>query len=268
MKTVLLILTALLCVSFILAQNENDGYTYVVSRLLQFQTRTGGFRLRETDTTPSVTATADAIFLSSLYGLRQHLSQGAIDKYLSSLSTDHDAGYGKSSGLASDVESSRDAVLSYALLGRTAPVSPVKYIKNLLDKDTSLFARVSQGKADLVATAAALQVLEQSRELPKQWIVDITPSLKRYLDSHINQTSEGSFFYFGPSQSVLTANYYGILIGSLIGYDFSNSRFADFIVSQQAANGGFFADLERSQTTVEATAHAVLSSAFLNGGSA
>jgi len=267
MKTLLLVLTALLCTSLVLAQYETDGYAYVVARLSQFQTRTGGFKLRELDTTPSVTATADAIFLSSLYGLRQQISPIAVDRYLSSLATEHDAGYGKSAGLASDIESSREAVLSYSHLGRQPPVSPVKYVRNLLDKDTHLFSRSSQGKADLVATATALQILDQSRETGKQWVQDLFPFLRSYLDSHKNQSSEGTYFYFGPSQSVLTGNYYGIVIGSLVGYDFSNGRHAKFIASQQASTGGFYADLQKSQVTVEASAHAVLSLASLSSGS-
>jgi hypothetical protein len=58
----------------------------------------------------------------------------------------------------------------------------------------------------------------------------------------------------------LTANYYGIALATALGYDLgSASKFASFIASYQAPEGGFYADSSRKTTSLEATAHALAS---------
>eukprot|EP01089_Gocevia_fonbrunei_P012310 TRINITY_DN2875_c0_g1_i1.p1 TRINITY_DN2875_c0_g1~~TRINITY_DN2875_c0_g1_i1.p1 ORF type:complete len:993 (-),score=314.75 TRINITY_DN2875_c0_g1_i1:114-3092(-) len=254
---IFLILLGSFCAS--LWAQETDGFSYVVSHLQRYQTRGGGFRLTERDSEPSLEATADALFLSSLYGLRQKINPN-VAQYIHQLekSEGHN-GYGKTAGLASDIESVRNALLSYKQLGQTVIPNAgnvATYVKGLLDNKSSLFGSRANAEGDVKSTALAFQILEILNGLQNSWVTDLTPKIRAHLDKH---KKDGNHFSFGGS-SPLTDNYYGILLGSYVQYDFDFPKFAAFIASfQDAKTGGFFTTAARTATSLEATSHAVSS---------
>jgi prenyltransferase beta subunit len=264
-------LFASLCVLFLFAlasqgQSNESGYHYVVSHLEEFQTPSGGFTLTLEDPKPSLEATSHALFLASLFGLKQKINTAEAAKYIASLEN-LDKGFGKSTGAATELEAIRHAVLSYQYLGNTIPNSAqiVNCIKNLVDPQTGLFSNRGGEKGDLKSTALALQTLKLLGETSRQWVQDLFPKIKDYLSKHAKH--DGDRFYFAfeeKSLSTITANYYGIVLGKTVGYDFvSPKKWVSFILPLQSKNGGFYSNPDKKAVSVEDTAHAILSLHYL-----
>jgi len=249
-----LVVAVLLCSSFA-EHHSTHGFSQVVSHLGRYQSAGGGFVLSlDSGVKPSLEATSHALFLSSLFGLRKKINANEVSRYIQTLENG-DYGYGKSAGLASDLESVRHAVLSYQHLGLTIPNSGnvATYIRSLYDADTHLFANRVGETGDLKSTALAFQTLEYLGELQRAWVQDMVENVKTYLAKHIKLGSQVHFeFPEEKSLSQIAANYYGIVLGSYVGTDFVNfGKWASFINSLQQKDGGF--------GSLADTAHAVSS---------
>jgi len=246
---------AAVVVSFVSGRAAH-GFGHAVSQLDRYQTAGGGFVLSpEPGAKPSLEATSHALFLSSLFGLRKKINSNEVPRYIQTLENG-DYGYGKSAGLASDLESVRHAVLSYQHLALSIPNSGnvATFIKSLYDADTHLFANRVGETGDLKSTAIAFQTLEYLGELQRAWVQDMVESVRTYLAKHIKLGNIDIHFEFAEekSLSVISANYYGIVLGSYVGTDFVNfAKWAAFIISLQKEDGGF--------GTLENTVHAVSS---------
>eukprot|EP01087_Luapelamoeba_hula_P004808 TRINITY_DN1477_c0_g1_i1.p1 TRINITY_DN1477_c0_g1~~TRINITY_DN1477_c0_g1_i1.p1 ORF type:complete len:1004 (+),score=192.45 TRINITY_DN1477_c0_g1_i1:187-3198(+) len=247
------VLFALACSSY----ETPSAFSQMVLHLDQLQTPGGGFMLRPKEK-PSLEATSHALFLSSLFGLKKKINSNAVPLYLASLENG-DSGYGQSTGSASDLASVRHAVLCYQRLGLPIPNSAniAAFIKSLLDPETRLFASRAGEAGNLKATAIAFQTLEMLGETQRGWVQETYESLKSYLNSHFKPAS-GNYHFVFPEEKELTvvsANYYGIVLGSFVGFPFSNlPKWASSIASWQNKNDGTF-----SGQGLEATAHAVSS---------
>ncbi|KAL6080071.1 hypothetical protein QOT17_000457 [Balamuthia mandrillaris] len=252
-------------VAFVVAQQPQTGYTFVVSNLEYYQTETGGFHLND-NSAASLEATSHATFLSSLFGLKKKINPNEVARYLQTLEN-KEGGYGKTAGGSSDLESVRYAVLSYQHLGLPIPNSGnvATFVRSLLDAESNLFASRVGEKGDLKSTALALQVLDYLGELQRPWVEETFTPLRAFLQKHIS--ADGSSFSFPASEklSPVSANYYGIVCGAYAGFQFENpSKWADFIVALQTPEGGFRAGPSRQETSLEGTALAISSLRILS----
>jgi hypothetical protein len=235
------------------------NYIDVVTHLERFQTPAGGFSLVEGGK-PSLEATSNALFLSSLFALRKKINQQEVARYLQTLENG-DYGYGKTAGASSDLESVRQAVLSYQHLGMAVPNvgNVASFIKSLYDSQTNLFAPRVGEKGDLKSTALAFQALEYLGELQRQWVQDIFEKVRTFLGKHVQLANNAHFSFEEKALSAVSANYYGVVLGSYVGFDFvSLPKWASFVVALQSPqDGGFFTGPDRRAMTPESTAHAV-----------
>lgn len=205
------------------------------------------------------------MFLSSLFGLRQRINPTVVN-YIRSLQRS-DYGYGQSALLGSDLESVRHAVLSYQHMGVSIPNSANvgNFIKSLYNERTKLFSNRLGETGDLKSTALAFQTLEYLGELQRAWVPPIIAEMKTYLQQHLARGTSEMYFYFAEEDlSPLSANYYGIVLGSYVGFDFGQSvqleKWASFVVNNQdIETGAFFGDVDRDTISLESTAHAVSS---------
>jgi len=241
--------------SFVAITLATNDFSAVISSLRAFQDRTGGFR-SSSASGPSLQATADALFLSSLYGLRNRINTAAIPQFIAG-QLNGDNGYGQFKGSPSDLESTFHAVLSYVYLGQPIPnsVQTAIFVRSLVDTRNNLFANHAGGHGNLKSTALAFQTLallgEEKRGISKQ----VLDGVKKY----VTDNAKSNHFEF-PNEdlSFTSANYYGILAANQVGFTFSDvNAWANFILSFQSPEGGFYADSAKKTTTFEASAHAV-----------
>lgn len=249
-------LTIFLLVQSTIAQDKPS----IVSSLHRYQANNGGFKLSEGDSTTSVEATSDALFLHALYGLQHKIHTEAALRYVQSLENG-DYGYGSNNGLPSDLESVRFALLSYQNLKAPIPnaVNVAGFIQSLFHTDSNLFGNRIGTKGDLKSTANAVQALKLLNIQDGAFLKKITPSLHQNLKKLLKDTAEGSSFS-DASLPALSANYYAILVASITGYELQNvAKFVSFIAAHQSKDGGFYADNAKKTTSLEATAHAIAS---------
>jgi len=261
LKAVLALVGLLSFALFALAvpSSQFNGYSYVISHLDRFQTPTGGFSHLEGGKA-SLEATADALFLSSLFGLRKKINQQEVARYIQTLENG-DYGYGKSAGLASDLESVRHAVLSYQHLGQAVPNAGnvASFIKSLYDSKTNLFAPRLGERGDLKSTALAFQTLEYLGELQRQWVQDIFEKVRTYLSKHVKLGDSAHFDFNEKGIPVISSNYYGVVLGSYVSFDFvSLPKWAAFVLSfHDEKAGGFYAGSDNKTTSFESTVFAI-----------
>lgn len=254
-----------LCVTVLVvaALQGQSGFSSVVTNLHKYQANSGGFVLRLSGgVKPSLEATSHALFLSSLFGLRERINAMDVARYIQTLENG-DYGYGKSVGMASDLESVRHAVFSYQHLGQTIPnaANVAAYVKSLYDTERRLFADRVGEKGDLKSTALAFQTLEQLGELQRPWVQELMDNLKNYLEKHHKMGKE--IYYSFPEEqdlSPISANYYGLVLASYVGHQqTSPAKWAAFLQGMQAEDGGFYSSLDKTATSLESTVHAVSS---------
>jgi len=256
---ILCLVLGLVCFSLALSPS---GYNHVIAHLDKFQTSSGGFSQTEGGQ-PSIEATSHALFLSSLFGLRKKINTKEAAKYVASLENS-DKGFGKSTNMATDVESTRHAVFSYHYLGSSVPNAAeiAKSLSRLRDPETGLFFSRSGEKGDLKSTALALQTLEILRENQRTWVQEGFDKIKAYLAKHAKVEGDRSYFAFPEEKglSATSANYYGIVLGYYVGFDFAQPRkWAAAIQGLQSQEGGFYTAFDKKTVSVEATSHAVAS---------
>eukprot|EP00005_Dracoamoeba_jomungandri_P001968 CAMPEP_0174261362 /NCGR_PEP_ID=MMETSP0439-20130205/11380_1 /TAXON_ID=0 /ORGANISM="Stereomyxa ramosa, Strain Chinc5" /LENGTH=986 /DNA_ID=CAMNT_0015345823 /DNA_START=77 /DNA_END=3037 /DNA_ORIENTATION=+ len=254
-----LVIVALLSVCYVASNDFEAPYSFVVTHLNSFQTSNGGFKATLNDDSPTLEATSHALLLSSLFGLRNKINPNNAASYIQTLENG-DYGYGKSAGLASDLESVRHAVVSYQHLGMGVPNSGnvATFIKSLYVSDTHLFANRVGEKGDLKSTALAFQALESLGELQRTWVEESLDHVRKYLKKH----QAGNHFEFPEEQSLslLSANYYAIVLASHVGFDFGDAkRWAHFIAGLQSKEGGFYDSADKKSTSLESSVHAISS---------
>jgi len=262
----LLFALAICCVlalstSAISSTHTTSGFTSpLIYSLPSFQNPvTGGFRA-EGQQVETLETTYRAIFLANLLGLQSKINSASAIRFIQSLENT-DSGYSQRHGVGSDLESVRQALLSYKLLGASVPNAQnvANYVQSLSTSD-NLFANRVGEKGNVQSTALAFEVFE-ILNLQQNFRKGITPNVLKYLKSHVKETAD-KYFAFPEEQglSPISANYYGILLGSYVGFDFGDSgKWVAFIASQQSDTGGFFADSGKTKVTLEVTANAISS---------
>lgn len=257
MKTFGIALCVILFAFVYFVQAENDGYTYVVQRLNKFQTSSGGFKLRESDTSESLEATADAIFLASLFGLKEEINVENVAKYLNSL-RNPDFGFGKNPGNASNLEATSQVIsCSKHIKGTISLDNVAAFVKSKLQGHSGLFG-------SLKSTVFAVQIMHSLNSSESWYKKDVRSDVLKYLSSHrvISKSSGDSSFSFHAetSLSAIEANYYGILLGRLVGFDFGDlAPWGKFIHKFQNADGGFKANPSDKASSIDATSNALAS---------
>lgn len=235
------------------------GFSSVVSRLKDFQAQGGGFK--GTSGKPTAEATNNALLLASLYGLTNKVNTTEATKFITSLENS-DGGYGPTPGSPSDVESTRNALQSLQHIG-AKPAHPDKvlnYIKSVWDSSNNLFAIRSGDKGSVRGTAFALQSIEALDQLNQGWVKDALPKIKTVLSKH--KPADAFYFSFPEDKdtSTITANYYGIIVGNYVGYEFTSpAKWAKYITDLQSTGGQFYDTVEKKATSLASTANAMLS---------
>jgi len=229
------------------------GVASVASSLSTFQTYGGGFSAVE-EGTPTLEATENALFLSSLFGSKSQVNVDGVATFLTSLSNS-DHGFGNTPGAPSDISSVRNALLSYAHLGKKVSGTKdiVTYVDSLYDRSSKLYGPSAGAAGDLKSTALALQVLSQLNALSSK--ADVTKGVNNALLELVEENSGVKSFSSSTSE-----NAYGIIAASLVGFDFGDDvqEWARFFYSRQNADGGFNAAAEAGATTDVADAAATL----------
>lgn len=258
MKTLqaLALLVCLLCVSRTLA--FTSGINAVVSSLADYQSPGGGFQAYR-DSEATLESTSQALFLSSLFGLRDKINSGQANAFVQSLANP-DHGYGNKLGQPSDVESVRNALLSFTHLG--TPISNsagvATFIHSLYDRETKLFAPTVGGTGTIKSTAVAFQVLAILDQLQSKEVTSKFDAIKSHLNTLKKPSKDGYQFF----SSITSDNYYAILVASYVGFDFGDVKpWAQYFLQRQFSQGpyigGFFSDSELQDPVVEDAAHAV-----------
>eukprot|EP01092_Planopodium_desertum_P011660 TRINITY_DN5355_c0_g1_i2.p1 TRINITY_DN5355_c0_g1~~TRINITY_DN5355_c0_g1_i2.p1 ORF type:complete len:781 (-),score=221.18 TRINITY_DN5355_c0_g1_i2:448-2790(-) len=240
-----LVLVVIFCTLLFAGTRANSAYTSVVKSLFSFQ-ENGGFLATTTSESPTLRATSDALLLAGLYGL--DVDEGQLTSFIRRLANG-DSGYGRSAGMASDLASVKDALISFKNLGSAVP-NPLKvanFVRSLYDPKTSLFRLRSGGESSIRATALAYEIFEILGELEASTVKEYSQKILPLVAA----ADKGDHFEFGTDKSLskLSSNYDGIVLSHFVGYNIKNSgRWVSFITSQQRSDGGF-GDLE---TTLDA----------------
>jgi hypothetical protein len=251
---------AVVCLLLALTQAEfvrKKSLTSIVSHLPEYRAETGGYRSSPSHSSSSQ-ATAHTIFLANLFGQRNKLSNETILNYLDSL-RNTDGGFGRDSGLASDIESTYYFVLAHKYLGIDVPLPThiARFVETLTTKDNILISSRYGEARDLKSTVQGYQILDllYSLSVPQK------AAIREYLNTHKKQVKNFSYFSF-PEDHTLTdvaANYYGIQLGRVADFQFDET-FANTLINQQSPEGGFFPSFpQQGVATVESTYQAVLS---------
>lgn len=233
---------ALLAVSA-LAGNPG-GVASTVSSLGAFQAYSGGFTATEGGE-PTLEATENALFLSSLFGAADQVNAESVATFVQSLQNS-DNGFANTPGAASDIASVRNALLAYAHIGKkvsnTAAIA--SFVDSCFDKSTNLYGSAPGSAGELKATALALQVLKQIDAL------DSKNDVKKAISQHLNEIVEedNGVKSFATSTS---ENAYAIIAAILVDYDLGDDvqEYARFFYARQNADGGFNSGNDIDDTT-------------------
>jgi len=233
-----------------------SGINSVVSSLADYQSKSGGFRpTKESEAT--IEATAHALFLSSLFGLRDKINSAAVPQFIETLSN-RDHGFSNQPGQPSDLESVRNALLCLNHLGNPLTLNTAgigAFIESLFD--TNLYANTFGGTGSLKSTAIAFQTLDSLNLLQSPDVVNKKAVIKTFLEGLIK--SEKNVKYF----STLTAdNYYAIVVGHYVGIQFEEpDQWAAYFRSRQVRDGssagGFYSDQTQNEILLDDAYYAV-----------
>jgi len=253
-----LVLVFILSISSVCSTQLKNRLPPIITSLEEYKSPDGTFFISETNRVPSLEATYDALFLSDLLGLKNQINYTEVAQYIQSLQN-NDFGFSPSSQLPSDLISVRNALLCFRHLGIPFPQNISGFIQSLFHSESGFFSNRPGESADLKATAFGLQSLELlGLKIDKQAVLKL-------LKAHVKQANEEQFFFHFPQEinlAPLSANYYGILIGSLVGYEFGNvSKWISYVISQQTSGkyGVFYSDITRTHSSLEASYHAIMS---------
>jgi len=227
----------LILFSLAVSAQEKNGFSHVISSLEKYQGVDGGFRMSEGESS-STEATSYGLFLASLYGLKDKLNVDGLKRFLRSVENG-DNGFANRPGLSSDLESVSHALSVYQALGGAVPntANTANFVKSLYNTESKLFSKRVGDKGDVKSTALAFQALELLNA-QKTFLKEITPSVLDYLQKNVQKTAKHTSFSFNvPAADKLSANYYGILLGSLVGFQFADaSKWAAFLLENPSTS--------------------------------
>jgi hypothetical protein len=233
-----------------------SGINSVVSSLADYQSKSGGFRpTKESEATTE--ATAHALFLSSLFGLRDKINSADVPKFIESVSNPGDHGFSNQPGQPSDLESVRNALLCLNHLGNPLTLNTAgigAFIESLFD---NLYANTLGGSGSLKSTAIAFQTLDSLNLLQSPNVVSKKAVIKTFLEGLIRTEKNAKFF------SSLTAdNYYAIVVGHYVGITFDEpEQWAQYFRARQVRDGssvgGFYSDQTQNEILLDDAYYAV-----------
>uniref|UniRef100_A0A7S4MM02 Prenyltransferase alpha-alpha toroid domain-containing protein n=1 Tax=Vannella robusta TaxID=1487602 RepID=A0A7S4MM02_9EUKA len=245
------VIAALLCLTalaFLAQADFNDA----VQQLARFQDlQTGAFQTNF-NSAPTLEATTDALFLSSLYGLKSKINSFKAEEYLQSLRTKEN-GYSSSAGGVATLEATFNAVVSYVHLGEEVPQSSavVDFVLSLVDA-SNMFSNNAGGRGNIKSTyqaIATLRALDSIESLPS--------SVSTSLINTLSAANNGKYFDF-TNVPAIKSNFYGVYIWETLNEDvLEGEENVNFILSQQSASGGFFADAQQTTVSYESSALAL-----------
>jgi len=241
---------------FALALAVQAGFNDAPQQLVRFQDTQSGAFLSNVNSAPSLEATQDALFLSALYGLGNKINGFQTEQYLQSLRT-ADNGYASFPEGSATLEATYNAVVSYAHLGQEVPSSNavVKFVLGLVSED-NLFSNTAGGRGNIKSTyqaVAVLEALDSVSSLP----ANVKSGISSALTAAVADAPTGKYFSF-TGVPAIKSNYYGTYISNTLNGNVASAEaIGEFVVSQQAPNGAFFADLEKTSLSFESSSLAV-----------
>jgi len=234
-------------------------FNEAVQQLARYQDlQTGAFQ-SNANSAPTLEATTDALFLSSLYGLNAKINAFKAEEFLQSLRTKEN-GYSSTAGAPATLEATFNAVVAYVHLGKEVPQSSavVDFVLSLVDA-SKMFSNNVGGRGNIKSTyqaIATLRALNALESLPS----DVSDALI----SALNTASNGQYFDF-KNVPALQSNFYGVYIWEALNEDVLNAEEnAQFVLSQQSASGGFFADVQKTTQSYESAAQAMATLSILS----
>jgi len=237
---------------FALALTAQAAFNDAPQQLVRFQDTQSGAFLSNVNAAPSLEATQDALFLSALYGLGNKINTFQTEQYLQSLRT-RDNGYASFAEGSATLEATYNAVISYGYIGQEVPSSNavVKFVLGLV-ADDNLFANTAGGRGNIKSTyqaVAVLKALDSVSSLP----ANVNSGITSALTAALTDASTGKYFAF-TGVPAIKSNYYGVFIWDALNDDVvSADEIGQFVVSQQAPNGAFYADLEHTSLSFESS---------------
>jgi hypothetical protein len=211
------VIAALLCLTalaFLAQADFNDA----VQQLARFQDlQTGAFQTNF-NSAPTLEATTDALFLSSLYGLKSKINSFKAEEYLQSLRTKEN-GYSSSAGGVATLEATFNAVVSYVHLGEEVPQSSavVDFVLSLVDA-SNMFSNNAGGRGNIKSTyqaIATLRALDSIESLPS--------SVSTSLINTLSAANNGKYFDF-TNVPAIKSNFYGVYIWETLNEDFLKEK--------------------------------------------
>merc|ERR1712166_579522 len=252
------------------------GFEGTVTGIAHFQHKeSGGFqRSVSISVLPALDATADALFLGSLFGVSRRFDIKAAANFVQRCANS-DHGAGRFPGVESDIDSVRDSVLANKVLtelgvqasDRDAADKTAAFLTTLVDTRTGLFGDRVGAPGDIRSTAIALELLETIGLLQAPHNRALFPGIRNAL---MSCNSSGSHFEL-PTRALpaAAANYYAIAAAVRSGF-FDGvgpdvlRRWVDFITNLQGHTGGFFGSLTQQEVSTEASVQTVLSLQLLS----
>jgi hypothetical protein len=199
--------------------------------------------------------TANAATLVALHGLSSKISVSGAGQFVQERENS-DGGYGTSSGAGSTVASTLDAVLTQKNLD--LPFSDASktaaFVRSLFESSTGFFSGVSGGgKGDVKSTAQALLVLETLGQLESAQ--SLFPSIRDALSRRVRSNDHFAF----PADRVSgESTYWGIVAGSLVGFDFgSREKWVNRFENLASSSSSGIPAVEGNAGTLETTSQAV-----------
>jgi hypothetical protein len=239
------------------AQSQQTGFQTVIQDLASFQSKSGGFSALVGEQ-PTLEATADALFIASIYGLLDKIDAAAASKFVDTLKT-ADGVTAPKAGLPATTSSVRDALLINGHTGVSVDKTSVeKFLRSLFDSEASLFAPRSGGIANAKATAEALEVMSLAGLSSRDWAVKAIESVKVRLTSAIKEDGAARFFDFGVEQS-FESNVYALVAAQYAGVSLPQPRsFVQYFLDRQHQRVGGIASQPGAVPTVESTHQGIL----------
>lgn len=228
----------------------------MIQDLASFQTGNGGFSSVPGEQA-TLEATADAMFLASVYGLLDKIDAAAASKYVDSLKVE--GAFAPKAGMPATTTSLRDALLISGHTGVSVDKAGVeKFLRALYDAEAKLFMPRSGGLVSAKATAEALEILSLAGLSARDWAAKAIEGVKAHLTTLVKEDGAVKFFDFG-AEKVFESNVYALIAAQYAGVKLESPRaFVQFFLDRQHSRIGGIASAAGSVPTVETTSQAVL----------
>eukprot|EP00013_Stygamoeba_regulata_P014471 CAMPEP_0177688108 /NCGR_PEP_ID=MMETSP0447-20121125/34486_1 /TAXON_ID=0 /ORGANISM="Stygamoeba regulata, Strain BSH-02190019" /LENGTH=976 /DNA_ID=CAMNT_0019198395 /DNA_START=217 /DNA_END=3147 /DNA_ORIENTATION=- len=203
--------------------SPQTNFFYAPNNLGMFQDGTVGGFANEVGGSATVEATANALVIATLFGLRGRIDPNSVGALLSA-TRNGDGGYGAQPGAPSDMHSTLHAAVAFQSLGAQVPDAEqvVSYVHSLLDAESGLFAGAAGEQPSLAATQEALTVLELLDQLSQDFVVAAQPLLRSLLDSRLDADEERAYFTAQDGVTPLVGRelFAALRVAALCEYDF------------------------------------------------